>query len=138
MLDEFGKVVDKVEVTIYTKEEDVVRLEEELVRPIYNVRDDRLNSLTDESGCILHLYTVPVLCSLLTFVVTPERLGSLRCCFLVRLKATKELTQPVLHSQSKRTVLSTNLGAWEEVNDVVASAQGAVEKLPYTLSLKIQ
>ena len=132
MLDEFGKVVDKVEVTIYTKEEDVVRLEEELVRPIYNVRDDRLNSLTDESVDVFYTCT---LCQSFApshvCVVTPERLGLCGAVSWLDSKATKELdptgpAQPI----EKNGVIDERLGAWEEVNDVVAKcSQGAVEKV---------
>lgn len=132
MLDEFGKVVDKVEVTIYTKEEDVVRLEEELVKPIYNVRDDRLNSLTDESVDVFYTCT---LCQSFApshvCVVTPERLGLCGAVSWLDSKATKELdptgpAQPI----EKNGVIDERLGAWEEVNDVVAKcSQGAVEKV---------
>lgn len=132
MLDEFGKVVDKVEVTIYTKEEDVVRLEEELTRPIYKVRDDRLNSLTDESVDVFYTCT---LCQSFApshvCVVTPERLGLCGAVSWLDSKATKELdpTGPAQPIQ-KNGVIDERLGAWDEVNDVVAKcSQGAVEKV---------
>ncbi|MEG1432101.1 MULTISPECIES: acetyl-CoA decarbonylase/synthase complex subunit alpha/beta [Eubacterium] len=130
MLDEFGKVVDKVSVTLYTKEEDVVRLEKEMVKPIYDKRDDRLASLTDES--VDQFYTCTLCQSFApshVCVVTPERLGLCGAVSWLDSKATKELdptgpAQPI----EKKKVIDDRLGSWEEVNEIVAKcSQGAVE-----------
>ena len=54
---EYGAVVDRVQVRIYTTEEDVLRLREE-ARKAYHQRDERIAGMTDESvdtyySCIL-------------------------------------------------------------------------------------
>lgn len=132
MLDEFGKVVDKVSVTLYTKEEDVVRLEKEMVKPIYDKRDDRLASLTDDS--VDQFYTCTLCQSFApshVCVVTPERLGLCGAVSWLDSKATKELdpTGPAQPIEKKR-VIDERLGSWEEVNEVVAKcSQGAVERV---------
>lgn len=132
MLDEFGKVVDKVEVTLYTIEDDVKRLEQELARPIYNARDQRLDSLTDESVDVFYTCT---LCQSFApahvCVVTPERLGLCGAVSWLDSKATKELdptgpSQPI----EKKGMTDERTGAYESVNEVVAKAsQGAVEQV---------
>ncbi|MGL4284475.1 MAG: CO dehydrogenase/CO-methylating acetyl-CoA synthase complex subunit beta, partial [Eubacterium aggregans] len=130
MLDEFGKVVDKVSVTLYTKEEDVIRLEKEMAKPIYDKRDDRLASLTDES--VDQFYTCTLCQSFApshVCVVTPQRLGLCGAVSWLDSKATKELdptgpAQPI----EKKKVIDDRLGSWEEVNEIVAKcSQGAVE-----------
>ena len=55
---EFDAVVDKCEVTIYTDPAECTRIRHEVAIPIFEKRDDRLNTLTDESvdvyySCIL-------------------------------------------------------------------------------------
>ena len=132
ILDEFDKVVDKVQVTIYTNEEDVVRIEEELVKPIYSKRDDRLASLTDENVDVFYTCT---LCQSFApshvCVVTPERLGLCGAVSWLDSKATKELdpTGPAQPIEKKR-VIDEHMGKWEEVNEVVAKcSQGAVDNV---------
>lgn len=49
MLDEFGSIVDKVQVTLITDKEKVEKLLDEIARPRYEARDARLAGLTDES-----------------------------------------------------------------------------------------
>ena len=132
MLDEFGKVVDRVEVNIYTDEEEVKRLEQELARPIYNARDQRLDSLTDESVDVFYTCT---LCQSFApahvCVVTPERLGLCGAVSWLDSKATKELdptgpSQPI----EKKGLTDERTGAYQSVNEVVAQAsQGAVEEV---------
>ncbi|MFH1867329.1 MAG: LAGLIDADG family homing endonuclease, partial [Candidatus Omnitrophota bacterium] len=46
--DVYGKIVDKVQVTIYTKQEDVDRIMPEAVK-VYDERDERMAGMTDES-----------------------------------------------------------------------------------------
>ena len=51
---EFDAVVDKCEVVIYTDPAECKRIRHEVAIPVFNKRDDRLASLTDESsGCVL-------------------------------------------------------------------------------------
>ncbi len=132
MRSDFEKVVDKCEITIYTKAEDVKRLGEEMVKPIYAERDARMNALTDES--VDEFYTC-LLCQSFApshvCIVTPERLGLCGAVSWLDAKATKELdpegpNQPVI----KGTASDERVGRWDSVNKAVASAsQGAVESV---------
>ncbi|MDO8734318.1 MAG: CO dehydrogenase/CO-methylating acetyl-CoA synthase complex subunit beta, partial [Elusimicrobiota bacterium] len=71
----FGTIVDKVQIKIYTKDEDVKKLLPE-ARESYKFRDDRMGAMTDESvdtfySCTLCQSFAPNhLC-----IVKPERLG---------------------------------------------------------------
>ncbi|MBU4440008.1 MAG: CO dehydrogenase/CO-methylating acetyl-CoA synthase complex subunit beta [Firmicutes bacterium] len=132
MRSDFEKVVDKCEITIYTNAEDVKRLGEEMVKPIYAERDARMNALTDAS--VDEFYTC-LLCQSFApshvCVVTPERLGLCGAVSWLDAKATKELdplgpNQPIVKGEA----IDERLGIWASVNDVVKSAsQGAVEKV---------
>nr|WP_320024575.1 acetyl-CoA decarbonylase/synthase complex subunit alpha/beta [uncultured Acetobacterium sp.] len=132
MRSDFEKVVDKCEITIYTNAEDVKRLGEELVKPIYAERDARMNALTDAS--VDEFYTC-LLCQSFApshvCVVTPERLGLCGAVSWLDAKATKELdplgpNQPIVKGEA----IDERLGIWTSVNEVVnAASQGAVEKV---------
>ncbi|MDD3307697.1 MAG: acetyl-CoA decarbonylase/synthase complex subunit alpha/beta [Acetobacterium sp.] len=129
---DFDKVVDKCEVTIYTNEADVARLGEEMVKPIYAERDERMGALTDES--VDEFYTC-LLCQSFApshvCIVTPERLGLCGAVSWLDAKATKELdptgpNQPIV----KGTAVDERLGIWDSCNEVVArDSQGAVERV---------
>jgi len=129
---DFDNVVDKCQVTLYTTQEDVARLEEEMVKPIYSQRDDRLNALTDES--VETFYTCTLCQSFApshVCVVTPERLGLCGAVSWLDSKATKELdpagpSQPI----EKGEAVDAKIGIWDAVNKTVAAAsQGAVERV---------
>ncbi|MGI6110158.1 MAG: acetyl-CoA decarbonylase/synthase complex subunit alpha/beta [Eubacteriaceae bacterium] len=132
MRDEFDSVVDKCQVTLYTNEDDVVRIEQEEVLPVYNKRDERLASLTDESVDVFYTCT---LCQSFApshvCVVTPERLGLCGAVSWLDSKATKELdptgpAQPI----EKTGVIDERTGRWESVNETVRKAsQGALESV---------
>jgi acetyl-CoA synthase len=129
---DFDNVVDKCQVTLYTNLEDVERLEDEMVKPIYSKRDERLNALTDESVDTFYTCT---LCQSFApshvCVVTPERLGLCGAVSWLDSKATKELdpagpSQPI----EKGEAVDAKIGIWEAVNKTVAAAsQGAVERV---------
>lgn len=129
---DFANVVDKCQVTLYTNPEDVHRLGEEMVKPIYTERDERLNALTDESVDTFYTCT---LCQSFApshvCVVTPERLGLCGAVSWLDSKATKELdpagpSQPI----EKGTAVDERVGIWEKVNETVkAASQGAVESV---------
>ncbi|KNZ42369.1 acetyl-CoA decarbonylase/synthase complex subunit alpha/beta [Acetobacterium bakii] len=129
---DFNNVVDKCQVTLYTNLEDVERLETEMVKPIYNQRDERLDALTDESVDTFYTCT---LCQSFApshvCVVTPERLGLCGAVSWLDSKATKELdpagpSQPILKGEA----IDACAGIWQSVNETVAAAsQGAVEKV---------
>ncbi|MGQ9629269.1 MAG: LAGLIDADG family homing endonuclease [bacterium] len=59
LLNEYGAIVDKVQVTIYSKQEDVDRIIEE-ARQVYHERDARVAGMTDESVDIFYSCTLCV------------------------------------------------------------------------------
>nr|WP_320024961.1 acetyl-CoA decarbonylase/synthase complex subunit alpha/beta [uncultured Acetobacterium sp.] len=129
---DFDNVVDKCQVTLYTNLADVERLEEEMVKPIYAERDERMGALTDES--VETFYTCTLCQSFApshVCVVTPERLGLCGAVSWLDSKATKELdpagpSQPI----EKGEAIDEKIGIWESVNKTVAAAsQGAVERV---------
>jgi len=132
MRGDFDKVVDKCQITIYTKAEDVDRILEEEVKPIYAERDERMGALTDES--VDEFYTC-LLCQSFApshvCVITPERLGLCGAVSWLDAKATKELdplgpNQPIV----KGKTVDERLGIWDSVNEVVdAASRGAVKKV---------
>jgi acetyl-CoA synthase len=120
---EYENVVDKCQVKIYTKPEDLKRLRAE-ANEVYDKRDDRLRSLTDETvpvfyNCILcQSFSPSHVC-----VVTPERLGLCGAVSWLDAKATNEL-DPSGPCQvvTKERVIDENLGTWEDVNESVQQA----------------
>jgi acetyl-CoA synthase len=126
---DFGEVVDKVQVTIYTKQEDVENLLER-ARQAYHERDERLGSLTDESvdtfySCILCQSFAPThVC-----VITPERPGLCGSYNWLDGKAAYEMNptggnQPV----PKGETIDDARGQWTGVNEYVKeNSQGQVE-----------
>jgi len=130
IMDEFGSVVDKCQITFVTEADKVKTFLDEVGMPRYRQRDDRLASLTDESvdtfyTCILCQSFAPAHCC----VVTPERLGLCGAVSWLDAKATKELT-PTGPSQPipKTGLIDERLGEYEAVNQIVAEAtHGAVE-----------
>jgi acetyl-CoA synthase len=120
---EYESVVDKCQVKIYTRSEDLKRLRA-AANEIYNKRDDRLKSLTDESvpvfyNCILCQSFSPAhVC-----VVTPERLGLCGAVSWLDAKATNELDpNGPCQVVTKEKPLDENLGTWEDVNASVQQA----------------
>lgn len=132
MLDEFGSIVDKVQITLITEEEKVKEKLEEIARPRYNARDARLAGLTDESvdtfySCLLCQSFAPAhVC-----IVTPERLGLCGAVSWLDAKATKELDssgpcQPI----PKTDCIDEVKGSWGSVNKAVAEmSHGATTKV---------
>ena len=132
IMDEFGSVVDKCQVTFITDKDKVSAFLEDTAMPRYRSRDDRLANLTDESvdtfyTCILCQSFAPAHCC----VVTPERLGLCGAVSWLDAKATKELS-PTGPSQPipKEGLIDARLGVYEKVNEIVAEAtHGAVDKV---------
>ncbi|MDR3171129.1 MAG: CO dehydrogenase/CO-methylating acetyl-CoA synthase complex subunit beta, partial [Treponema sp.] len=128
---DYDAVVDKCQVKIYTKPEDLKRLRAE-VNKVYEVRDARLESLTDESvevfyNCILCQSFSPAhVC-----IVTPERLGLCGAVSWLDAKATNELDpNGPCQVVTKERVLDENLGIWEDVNEVVnRDSHGATQQV---------
>jgi acetyl-CoA synthase len=127
----FRSIVDKVQVTIYTEEEDVRKMMEE-ARAAYRERDQRLGSLTDESvdtfySCLLCQSFAPShVC-----VMTPERLGLCGAYNWLDGKAAYEIdptggNQPV----PKGELLDARYGRYSGVDEYLKKASGgAVETL---------
>lgn len=132
VMEEFGSVVDKCQVTIITDKAKVQAILEEQAMPRYKARDQRLAAMTDESvdtfyTCTLCQSFAPSHCC----VVTPERLGLCGAVSWLDAKATRELTpagpcQPI----PKEGCIDERLGSYTEVNKAVESAtHGAVKKV---------
>ncbi|MDR0915706.1 MAG: CO dehydrogenase/CO-methylating acetyl-CoA synthase complex subunit beta [Oscillospiraceae bacterium] len=132
IMDEFSSVVDSCQVTLITDKAQVQTLLDDVATPRYHARDDRLNSMTDES--VDTFYTC-ILCQSFApghaCVVTPERLGLCGAVSWLDAKATKELTpqgpnQPI----AKTGLLDERTGAYEAVNQAVSDAtHGAVSRV---------
>lgn len=92
IINDFDTVVDKCQITFYTDKEKAAEILETVAMPRYNARDERLESLSDETvdvfyTCILCQSFAPAHCC----VVTPERLGLCGAVSWLDAKATKEL-----------------------------------------------
>ena len=132
IMEEFGSVVDKCQVTFITDLDKVNDALENVAMPRYRMRDDRLASLTDESvdtfyTCILCQSFAPAHCC----VVTPERLGLCGAVSWLDAKATYELS-PTGPSQPipKEGLIDERTGKYTAVNESVAAAtHGAVDSV---------
>lgn len=132
MLDEFGEVVDKCEITIITDPEKAAELKDKYAMPRFAERDERLSSLLDENvdtfyTCNLCQSFAPAhIC-----IVTPERLGLCGAVSWLDAKATLQLN-PVGPCQKvpKEGLIDENAGIWEKVNEAVSNgSQGAVTEV---------
>jgi len=127
----FRSIVDKVQVTIYTDEEDVIKVREE-ARASYRERDQRLGTMNDESvetfySCLLCQSFAPShVC-----VITPERLGLCGAYNWLDGKAAYEIdptggNQPV----PKGSLIDARYGRYTGVDEYLKKASGgAVETL---------
>jgi acetyl-CoA synthase len=131
ILDDFDTIVDKVQVTIYTDEDEVLELREE-ARKTYAARDERMAGMTDETvdvfySCSLCQSFAPThIC-----VVTPQRLGLCGAYNWLDAKASNELNpagpnQPI----EKGELVDAELGQWSGVNEYIYESSGqAVERM---------
>jgi len=131
MKNDFAQVIDKCQVTIVTDAELVGKLRKE-ANVIYDKRDARLRSLTDES--VDKFYTC-TLCQSFSpshvCIVTPERLGLCGAVSWLDAKSTNEL-QPNGPCQvvTKTRVIDEAKGAYEDVNEAVSQySHGALDKV---------
>ena len=126
---DFGEVVDKVEVTFITGKEEVEAFLANTAMPAYQARDARVASLTDEAvdefyTCTLCQSFAPAHCC----VVTPERLGLCGAVSWLDAKAAYQLnnagpSQPI----AKEGCLDERTGRYETVNATIHEAtHGAV------------
>jgi len=127
---DFGAIVDKVEVHIYTTDEDAKKILED-AKKVFRHRDERIEGMVDEQtetyfSCTLCQSFAPThVC-----VVTPERPGLCGAYSWLDCKASNEINptgpnQPI----NKGEVIDLTLGQWKGVNEFVRKAsRGAVEK----------
>jgi acetyl-CoA synthase len=127
----FRAIVDKVQVTLYTEEEEVLKMLEE-ARKVYKERDHRLGGMTDEAvdtfySCLLCQSFAPShVC-----VISPERLGLCGAYNWLDCKAAYEIdptggNQPI----PKGDLLDAKYGRYVGIDDYLKKASGgAVETL---------
>jgi len=119
--DEYGAIVDKVRIRIYTSQKDVDRILID-ARKAFVARDERLAGMTDESvdtfyGCTLCQSFAPDhVC-----VVSPERLGLCGAYSWLDARAAYEIVptggnQPI----RKSGLIDAKKGIWGGVNDFVS------------------
>ncbi|MFQ5722234.1 MAG: acetyl-CoA decarbonylase/synthase complex subunit alpha/beta, partial [Candidatus Aminicenantales bacterium] len=117
---EFSKLVDKVQVKIYTREKEVLKLIG-LAREIYKKRDARLSDLTDEAVDTFYSCT---LCQSFApnhvCIITPERSGLCGAYNWLDGKAAYNINptgpnQPV----KKGKVIDPVKGQWQGINEFV-------------------
>ncbi|MEW6027152.1 MAG: acetyl-CoA decarbonylase/synthase complex subunit alpha/beta [Planctomycetota bacterium] len=120
---EFGSIADKVQVKIYTREADVLKMRE-IARKTYQKRDERVGSMTDEStdtfySCLLCQSFAPThVC-----VVSPERTGLCGSYNWFTCKAAFEINprgpnQPI----PKGDVIDALKGQWKGCNEFIVQA----------------
>jgi acetyl-CoA synthase len=120
---DFGRIFDKIQVKLYTKDEDVNNILEK-AREVYHARDVRIEGMTDETTDIYYSCT---LCQSFApshvCVISPERTGLCGSYNWMDCKAAYEINptgpnQPV----PKGDVIDAKLGQWKGVNEFVAQA----------------
>jgi acetyl-CoA synthase len=120
---DFTKIADKVQITLYTKKEDVEKLTKR-AKGEYKARDERVETMTDEDvetyySCTLCQSFAPShVCS-----VSPERTGLCGAYNWMDCKASFEINptgpnQPI----EKGECLDPELGQWKGVNDFIYKA----------------
>jgi acetyl-CoA synthase len=121
----FKAIVDKVQVTIYTDEADVLRLQDE-ARNVYKERDQRMAGLIDEAvdtfySCLLCQSFAPShVC-----VISPERLGLCGAFNWLDCKAAFEIdptggNQPI----KKGELLDSRYGRYTGIDEYLVKASG--------------
>ncbi|MGD8651975.1 MAG: acetyl-CoA decarbonylase/synthase complex subunit alpha/beta, partial [Desulfobacterales bacterium] len=126
---DFQKIVDKVQITLYTKQKDVDELTKR-ARGEYKARDERVEKMTDED---VETYYSCTLCQSFApnhvCTVSPERTGLCGAYNWMDCKASFEINptgpnQPI----EKGECLDPVLGQWKGVNEFVQKAsRGAVD-----------
>ena len=120
---EFGSILDKVQVKIYTEQEKVDEYLEK-ARAIYKKRDERVEGMQDEDADTFYSCT---LCQSFApnhvCVVTPERTGLCGAYSWLDCKASNEIdptgpNQPI----EKGRIIDERLGQFEGVNEFVNKA----------------
>jgi acetyl-CoA synthase len=130
MHEEFSRIVDRVQVSIYTDKAKAAKLLEK-AREIYSERDDKIGGMTDEDveqfySCTLcQSYAPNHVC-----IVTPQRLGLCGAYTWLDCKASYQINahgpnEPV----EKGQVLDPDRGQWQNINDYIAvKSNGNLQK----------
>jgi len=129
MHQDFGKILDKVQVTLYTKKEDVDKLTK-TARAEYKQRDERVENMRDED---VETYYSCTLCQSFApnhvCTISPERTGLCGAYNWMDCRASYEINptgpnQPI----QKGECLDSRLGQWKGVNEFVYKAsRGTVD-----------
>ena len=133
---DFGNILDKVQVKIYTNEENVKEIIE-MARKVYKQRDERVEGMTDETE---ETYYCCTLCQSFApnhvCVITPERAGMCGAYNWLDCKASYEINptgpnQPI----TKGECMDPMLGQWKGITDFVykASRQKVEQVSAYSL-----
>ena len=132
IMDEFDTVVDKCQVTLVTDPARAEHILKDIATPVYNQRDDRLQSMTDES--VDTFYTCTMCQSFApshVCIVTPERLGLCGAVSWLDAKATNELNPSgPCQIVTKKHMIDERTGRYEDVNEAVKQySHGALENV---------
>jgi len=128
---EYSAILDKVQVKIYTRTEDVDKFLP-AAKKVFDERDERISGMTDESVDTFYSCT---LCQSFApnhvCIITPERLGLCGAYSWLDGKASYEIVptgpnQPVLKGQT----LDERLGQWKNINDFLyQKSNKAIDKV---------
>ncbi|MFC1939876.1 acetyl-CoA decarbonylase/synthase complex subunit alpha/beta [Chloroflexota bacterium] len=120
---DFGRIFDKIQVKLYTEEDKVKEIVEK-ARAVYQIRDARIEGMTDET---IDTYYSCTLCQSFApshvCVISPERTGLCGSYNWMDCKASYEINptgpnQPV----EKGEVIDAKFGQWKGVNEFVLKA----------------
>jgi len=120
---DFGRIFDKLQVTLYTEEDKVTEMIEK-ARAVYTTRDTRIEGMTDET---IDIYYSCTLCQSFApshvCVISPERTGLCGSYNWMDCKAAYEINptgpnQPV----EKGETIDAKLGQWKGVNEFILKA----------------
>ena len=120
MHEEFTRIVDRVQVRLYTDEKDVVKLLEE-AKDTYSHRDDKIGGMTDEDvedyySCTLcQSYAPNHVC-----IVTPQRLGLCGAYTWLDCKASYRINEHGPNEPVKKgECIDAVKGQWKNINDYI-------------------
>ncbi|UCH42924.1 MAG: CO dehydrogenase/CO-methylating acetyl-CoA synthase complex subunit beta [Dehalococcoidales bacterium] len=126
---DFGRIFDKIQITLYTEEDKVKEIIEK-AREVYRNRDARIEGMTDDTTDIYYSCT---LCQSFApshvCVISPERTGLCGSYNWMDCKAAFEINptgpnQPV----EKGDVIDAKLGQWKGVNEfVIKASRGKID-----------
>ena len=129
--EQYSNILDKIQVKIFTDEEQVLKLSE-MARQTWTVRDERLEGMTDEDVDTFYSCT---LCQSFApnhvCVVSPERPGLCGAYSWLDCRAAYEIipsgpNQPI----SKGKCIEPTIGQWDKVNEFVLQTSGGnVERM---------